>query len=767
MGRLYRALISSSGLVLCLLATGPSEAHKSENDPQLDANEQALSLRADTLIAKMTPAEKAAQVQTIFVIPAPGRENVAVDQARQGTGSFLFVSDPAESNRLQRAAVEQSRLGIPVLFGFDVVHGLKSVFPVPIALSASWDPSLASEVQAAAAKEARAVGISWTFAPMVDIARDPRWGRIVEGSGEDPFLGAAMAAAQVRGFQGEKLGSPDHVIAGPKHFAGYGAAMGGRDYDEVDLSDEQLWNVYFPPFQAAIQAGAGNIMAAYMPVNGVPASANKWLLTDVLRGSLGFKGWVVSDSRSVRSLQTHGVAADQKQAAVQAMNAGLDMEMAMDDPAFSNLPKAIADGEVSEARLNEAVKRILMAKLRLGLFEKPYIDEARSKAILGSAEHLDLARRSAERSAVLLRNEGSILPLSRANIKSIAVIGALADSPRDALGPWVFPPAKPLMQSLLEGIRNKAGNSLTVHYEVGVAVPKRLHPSPTERLDAQFTRPVPSSDDAGIAAAVETVKQSDVAVVVIGEAQDMIGEAASRSTLKLPGRQQDLLDAVVATGKPVVAVLMNGRPLDLGDTKAPAILDVWYPGSRGGDAVANLLFGDAVPGGKLPFTWPRNVGQVPMVYSHLTTHAPEKSEERYWNEPGAPAWPFGFGLTYSTFAFGPISLDRTSLTPDQTVTVSTVVTNRGKRTADEVAQLYIHQRSGTAARPVRELKGFRRLSLKPGESRKVTFTLGGAALSYWNAAQRKRVNDVATFDVAIGTDSRAAFGGSFDVKPRR
>jgi beta-glucosidase len=582
MERVLRALITSSAIALCLVVIAPSQAQASETATNPQGNEQELNQRADALIAEMTPAEKAAQVQTIFVIPAPGRENVGVDQAKQGTGSFLFVSDPVESNRIQRAAVEQSRLGIPVLFGFDVVHGLKSVFPVPIALSASWDPSLARDVQAAAAKEARSVGISWTFAPMVDIARDPRWGRIVEGSGEDPFLGGAMAAAQVRGFQGDKLGSPDHVIAGPKHFAGYGAAMGGRDYDEVNLSDEELWNVYFPPFQAAIKAGAGNIMAAYMPVNGIPASANKWLLTDVLRSSFGFKGWVVSDSRSVKSLQTHGVAADQTEAAIRAINAGLDMEMAMDDPAFSNLPKAMAEGKVSQARLDEAVKRVLMAKLRLGLFEKPYVDEARSKAVLGSAEHLDLARRSAERSAVLLRNDGNVLPLNRASINSIAVIGALADSPRDALGPWVFPPAEPVMQSLLDGIRNKAGSSITVRYEVGVTVPKRLYPSPTVRLDAQFTRPAPSSDDGGIAAAVAAAQTSDVAIVVIGEAQDMIGEAASRSTLKLPGRQQDLLDAVVATGKPVVAVLMNGRPLDLGETKAPAILDMWYPGSRGG-----------------------------------------------------------------------------------------------------------------------------------------------------------------------------------------
>ncbi len=765
MARVLKGLITSSAIALCLVAIAPSQARAPESATNPEGNEQELNQRADALIAEMTPAEKAAQVQTIFVIPAPGRENVALEQAKQGTGSFLFVSDPVESNRLQRAAVKQSRLGIPVLFGFDVVHGLKSVFPVPIALSASWDPCLARDVQAAAAKEARSVGISWTFAPMVDIARDPRWGRIVEGSGEDPFLGGAMAAAQVKGFQGDKLGSPDHVIAGPKHFAGYGAAMGGRDYDEVNLSDEELWNVYFPPFQAAIEAGAGNIMAAYMPVNGIPASGNKWLLADVLRGSFGFKGWVVSDSRSVKSLQTHGVAADQTEAAILAMNAGLDMEMAMDDPAFSNLPKAMAEGKVSEARLDEAVKRVLLAKLRLGLFEKPYVDEARSKAVLGSAEHLDLARRSAERSAVLLRNDGNLLPLNRASIKSIAVIGALADSPRDALGPWVFPPAKPVMQSLLEGIKTNAGSAITVRYEVGVAVPKRLYPSPTVRLDAQFTRPAPSSDDAGISAAVEAAQKSDVAIVVIGEAQDMIGEAASRSTLELPGRQQELLDAVVATGKPVVAVLMNGRPLDLAGTKAPAILDMWYPGSRGGDAAANLLFGDAVPGGKLPFTWPRNVGQVPMVYSHLTTHAPEKSTERYWNEPGAPAWPFGFGLTYSAFAFGPLSVDRPSITPNQTVAVSTVVTNQGKRTADEVAQLYIHQRTGTAARPVRELKGFQRITLKPGESRKVSFTLDGEALSYWSGAQGKKVIDQTTFDVAIGSDSRAAFGGSFEVKP--
>jgi beta-glucosidase len=727
--------------------------------PQSDA---AIEARADALIAQMTPEEKAAQLVTYFAIPIPG---MMPDQlAAKGAGSFLFVTDPKETNRLQRVAM-QTRLKIPLLFGYDVIHGLSTIFPVPIGQAASFDPAMIERNQAFAAADARAVGIHWAFAPMLDIARDPGWGRIVEGAGEDPYLGSKVAAAQVRGFQGPRLGAPGHIIAGPKHFAGYGAALGGRDYDEVNLSDSELWNVYLPPFKAAVDAGAGNIMSAYMSLNGIPATGNHWLLTDVLRRAWGFKGWVVSDAAAVNSLKTHGYATNPREAAVKALNAGLDMEMAFGKGAVEELPSAVAAGQAPTERLDEAVRRVLKAKLALGLFENPYIDEAKVAKLVRTPAALEAARVAAERSAVLLKNEGSLLPLDRAKVRSIAVIGGLADSPRDSNGPWVFPQNAPALQSILAGLRAKAGSAIGVSYTPGVKLPPRVNPSVIDNINKDLKRPEPKDDDSGIAEAVARAKVADVAVVVVGEPQGQIGELASRSTFDLPGRQQELLDAVVATGKPVVVLLLNGRPLDLKDTKAAAILDLWYPGSRGGDAAANLLFGDAVPGGKLPFTWVRNASQVPMIYSHLTSHDPANAEKRYSNESNAPTYPFGYGLSYSSFAFSAPRVDRSDVAPGASVSVSVDVTNTGKVTADQVAQLYIHQQSGTAARPVRELKGFQRVTLRPGEVRTLTFSLGNDELRYWNAAVRDWVVDDAVFDVAVGADSTAPFAASFRVHP--
>jgi beta-glucosidase len=729
-------------------------------------SDEAVRARADALIAQMTPEEKAAQLSTQFVLPFPGMEKIADRQAKKGAGSFLFVTDPKLINAIQKIAVEKSRLHIPLLFGFDVIHGLSTIFPVPIGQAASWDPVMIERDQAIAAREARAVGIHWAFAPMVDIARDPRWGRMVEGAGEDPYLGSVIAAAQVKGFQGDYLGAPAHIIAGPKHFAGYGAALGGRDYDEVNLSENELWNTYLPPFKAAIDAGAGNIMSAYMALNGIPASGNHWLLTDVLRNTWGFKGWVVTDADAMKNLKTHGYAENSEQAVVRALQAGVDMEMSLFTPAMQNLPAALAAGKISEQPVNDAVRRILEAKIRMGLFENPYVDATQAAKILRAPEHLTAARIAAERSAVLLRNEGGLLPLDRKQIHSIAVIGALADSQRDANGPWVFKQNDPAMQSILSGLREKLASRIAINYSPGAAIPPRVNRSPFEKLEEGYTRPAPADDDSGIRAAADAAKNSDVAVVVVGEAYDMSGESASRSSLDLPGRQQELLDAVVASGKPVVVLLMNGRPLDLKDTKAQAILDIWYPGSQGGAAVADLLFGDAVPGGKLPFTWPRNVGQVPLIYSHLISHDPQNADKRYWNESNAPTWPFGFGLSYSTFSFSNIKVDKSHIAPGESITVSYTLTNTGKRAADEVAQLYIHQRSGTAARPVRELKGFQRVTLKAGESRTLSFTLNPSEMRYWNSAVRDWVIDESTFDVGVGTDSTAPFTASFDIARR-
>lgn len=745
------------------------------------ADHDGIHDRIAGLLAAMTVEEKAGQLIQYFFFtlpegaaaePALGLDPAAQPRAveaalaRGGAGSLLFVTDPAQINRLQRATIEGSRHGIPALFGFDVIHGLRTILPVPIAMAASWDPAAIEAGQAVAAREARAVGIHWAFAPMIDIARDPRWGRIVEGAGEDPFLGSAVAAAQVRGFQGDRLGAADHVVAGPKHFAGYGFAIGGRDYEEVSLSDADLWNVVLPPFQAAIEAGAGNIMTAYMPLNGIPATGNRWLLTEVLRDGLGFDGFVVSDANAARSLTTHGFAPDLEVAAARALEAGLDMEMAIADPAFDRLPAAVASGAMPEALLDAAVRRILEVKLRLGLFDDPYVDEERARAVLADPAHRAVARDAARRSAVLLRNEGDLLPLDAGSLESIAVIGPLADSPRDTIGPWVFDFDLGETVTVLDGIRRHVGDTVRVEAARGIPVAQRTFPSMFDMFGGNV--PVdPEGFDPAVEfeRAVQVATAADVAVVVIGEWQNMIGEAASRASLDLPGRQLELLQAVVATGTPTVALVMNGRPVDLAwaAEHVPAILDIWYPGSQGGAAVADLLFGDAAPGGRLPFTWPRSVGQVPIVYSHLTSHEPENQGRRYWDEASTPLFPFGFGLGYARFGYADLAVDPQTVPRDGVVTVSVTVRNESTRGGDEVVQLYLHQRSGTAARPVRELKGFERLHIPAGEERRVRFRVGPEERRYWNAGVRDHVLDTGTFDVWVGGDSTASLAAEFTV----
>jgi beta-glucosidase len=769
--RLGRALFGGA----CVLAlSGAPAAGREAMTTQARLSDEAVRTRAAALVAQMTPEEKAGQLSQYFyfqMMPAPMKKPALDALETTGVGSFLFVTDAAEINRLQHIAVEKTRLKIPVLFGFDVIHGLHTIFPVPIGLAASWDPALVERAQSVAAAEARAVGVHWAFAPMLDIARDPRWGRMVEGAGEDPYLGAAVAAAQVRGFQGPYLGAPGHIIAGPKHFAGYGASLGGRDYDEVNLSDSELWNVYLPPFKAAVDAGAGNVMSAYMPLNGVPASANGWLLTKVLRETWGFKGFVVSDAGAVNSLITQGFAADKQDAAARALKAGLDMEMTppMQTPSMLALPEALKAGKVSQAEADEAVRAVLEAKIRMGLFEHPFVDETKADAVLNDPAHVQLARVAAERSAVLLKNEGALLPLDRKGIKSLALIGPLADAPRDILGPWVFPQNKPPSESILAALAAKLGSSVRVDYSEGVRMPPRTVPSPFAMMEQMFgtERPkAPLDETAEIQRAVSLAKAADVAVLVLGEAQEMIGESASRSSLDLPGRQQDLLDAVVATGKPVVVLLMSARPLNLKETKAQAILDVWYPGSAGGQAVANLLFGDAAPGGKLPFTWIRSAAHAPNPYAHLLSHDPSHADQRYWNGTSAPTYPFGYGLSYTTFQYANLRVERPAYRRGEPVTVSVDLKNTGARAGDEVAQLYIHQRYGTSSRPVRELKGFQRVTLKPGETRTLRFMLRPEDLRYWSAATGGWVQDESVFDVWVGGDARADQAGSFEVKDR-
>ena len=738
-------------------------------------SDATIEARVDELLAAMTLAEKAGQLSQYFYFGIPDASVGETPQkprevedalAYGGCGSLLFQTEPAEINRLQRLAVDGSRQGIPALFGFDVIHGLRTILPVPIAMAASWDPETIERGQAVAAREARAVGIHWTFAPMVDIARDPRWGRIIEGAGEDPYLGAAVAAAQVRGFQGEGIGTPEHIIAGPKHFAGYGAAIGGRDYDEVNLSDYELWNVYFPPFRAALAAGAGNVMTAYMDLNGVPASGNRWLFTEVLRDEWGFDGFVVSDANAVRNLLTHGFAADLADAGARGVGVGVDLEMAITDPAYSHLPEAVERGAVSEEAIDACVRRVLTAKLRLGLFENPYVDEDQARTVLADPAHREVARVAAERSAVLLRNEGNVLPLDPGGLDSVAVIGPLAHSKRDTLGPWVFDFDLEETVTVLDGLRSRLGEQTEVRYAPGIRPAQRVFPSMFDMFPGNSPAdPIDFDDEAELTRAVDLARDSDLAIVVLGEWQQMIGEAASRSSLELPGRQLELLQAVVGTETPVVLLVMNGRPLDLrwAVEHVPAILDIWYPGSQGGAAVANLLLGEVSPGGKLPFSWPRTVGQVPLVYSHTISHEPENQARRYWDEESTPLFPFGYGLCYGGFDYSDLSIDRETLAVDESVAVSVTVTNTGERDADEVVQLYLHQRHGSSSRPIRELKGFRRIRLAAGKSQTLEFSIGPDERRYWSAAARDFVNEASTFDVWVGGDSAAELTATFST----
>lgn len=761
----FRSICGLLGLCVVVAFTVVRVEAQRQGAPnrQLGQDGQAREF-AQKLLKQMTLEEKIGQLSQLSRKDIP--KEVADERTRRGeVGSFLFVTDPAEVNRLQRIAVEESRLHIPLIYGYDVIHGFHTIYPVPIAMAASWDPALVEQVEGMAAREARAVGEHWAFNPMVDIARDPRWGRIVEGSGEDPYLGSVIAAAKVRGIQGPAIGSPQHLLACVKHFAGYGAAVGGRDYEESNISDDDLYNVYLPPFHAAVDAGTASIMSAYMDLNGVPATGNSFLLKTVLRHDWGFQGFVVSDWDSIKSLTTHGFASGPADAAVRALNAGVDMEM-VSETYRDHLAEAVKQGKVSMQSIDAAVLLILEMKYRLGLFTNPYVSPEEAKREVFSREQQEATQHAAERTAVLLRNEASLLPLKKA-VSSLAVIGPLMDSKVDTMGPWSLAGDPQQTVTVLEGLRNKLGTTVKINATVGVEI-ERGQPS---IFDGQLDSPKPklkteAERQAEFDHALELIKQSDVAVLVLGEAQSMVGERASRATLDLPGKQEQLLEAAVATGKPVVLVLLSGRPLNLSwaAEHVPAILEVWYPGSEGGNAVANLLFGDAVPGGKLPFTWPRSVGQVPIYYNRRLTQIPNDPDTRYWDMPSSPLYPFGFGLSYSNFKIENLRLTQSSLKPDGSLLARVEVKNEGTIAADEVVQLYTHQRAGSASRPVRELKGFQRVRLQPGESRTIELELKAEQLRFWSAATHQVQVEPGMFDLWVGTDSAASLHQVFQVE---
>ena len=706
----------------------------------------------DSVLARLTLEEKVGQLNQLSGLgdpTGPGGTAARADQIRRGEiGSFLNVVGADSTRKLQRLAVEESRSHIPLLFAHDVIHGYRTIFPVPLAEAASWNPAAAERSARVAATEASANGVHWTFAPMVDVARDPRWGRIVEGSGEDPYLGSAMAAARVRGFQGASLRSPDAVAATAKHFAAYGAAEGGRDYNVADVSDRTLREVYLPPFHAAVCAGAATLMAGFNEVAGIPAHADRRLTTGILRGQWGFDGLVVSDWTGIGELLNHGVGADSAAVAKLALEAGVDVDM-VSEIYRKSLPPLVRGGRIAKAVLDQAVRRALRLKYRLGLFENPYrsADTARARALTLTKEHRAAAREVARQAIVLLRNEGGVLPL-RKDLGAIAVIGALAADTAAVLGNWraVGTPADAV--SVLDGIRRAVSPRTSVLYARGAS---------------------PESDDTtGIAEAAAVARRAEAVVLVIGETPAMSAEAASRASIELPGAQLRLAQAVHATGVPTAVVLMNGRPLALQwlHDSLPAILETWFLGTEAGPATADVLFGDYNPGGKLPATFPRATGQVPIYYAHKNTGRPPAADNKYTSKyldlPWTPLYPFGYGSSYTTFTVGAPRLDKPTLRPGDSLRVEVDVTNTGGVAGEEVVQLYLRDDVASVTRPVKLLRGFRRVPLGPGQTSTVRFVLVDQDLAFYDAAMH-RVVEPGSFTVYAGSSSEEVREAGFQL----
>src|SRR6266496_1487115 len=712
------------------------------------AQRPGLERRIDSLLAAMTLEEKLGQLNLLSANGQASPQQLQLVRAGKLGGLFNVIG-AENTTPVQRIAVTESRLKIPLLFGLDVIHGYRTIFPIPLGEASSFDPEVAEATARAAGVEAAAAGINWTYAPMVDIARDPRWGRIAEGSGEDPYLGSAMAAARVRGFQGADPRAPDAVLATVKHFAAYGGAEGGRDYNTVDLSERTLREAYLPPYHAALDAGAATVMTSFNEIGGIPSTASPWLMTTLLRREWGFRGFVVSDWTAVAELMNHGVAASRAEAGQLALEAGVDMDM-VSRIYVDDLPALVRAGRIPIAVVNEAVRRVLRAKAALGLFDDPYhgATPERERAALLAPEHRQLARRVAEEAIVLLKNDGQLLPLG-SRVRTVAVIGPLADDKVSALGSWPGRGDPKDAVTPLVGIKQRAG-SVTVSYAQGCGIT--------------------DTATAGFAEAVAAAKQADVVVLVLGEAGDMSGEAASRADIDLPGVQPRLLEAIQATGTPVVLVVMSGRPLTIpwAAEHVPAIVESWFLGVEDGPALAAVLFGDVSPSGKLPVTFPRAVGQIPLYYNHKNTGrptGPDKYTSKYIDLPVTPLFPFGHGLSYTTFGYSDLRLSAPRITPTGTQRVSVTVTNTGSREGAEVVQLYVHDEVASVTRPVRALAGFRRVSLKPGEARTVELPLTTRELGLYNK-DMKFVVEPGKFRVFVGGSSVGGVEGEFEVGGR-
>jgi len=757
---------------------------------QAQKSPQDMNRFIDVLMKRMTVDEKIGQLNlpvTGDITTGQAKSSDIAGRIKRGEVGGLFNLKGVEKIRdVQKLAVENSRLGIPLLFGMDVIHGYETIFPIPLGLSCTWDMKAIEESARIAAIEASADGISWTFSPMVDISRDPRWGRVSEGSGEDPFLGSLIARAMIQGYQGEKLADQlkrnDEIMACVKHFALYGAAEGGRDYNTVDMSRQRMYNEYFPPFEAAIEAGVGSVMASFNEVDGIPATANKWLMSDVLRSQWGFNGFVVTDYTGISEMTDHGIG-DLQTVSARAINAGVDMDM-VSDGFVGTLKKSIQEGKVSMMTLNTACRRILEAKYKLGLFDDPYkyCDPKRPARDIFTRAHRDAARRIASESFVLLKNDNQTLPLKPTG--TIAVIGPLADTRSNMPGTWSVAAVLDRSPSLIEGLREMVGRmdemplnqpnepwyiplmengaNINLLYAKGSNL---ISDAAYEERATMFGRSLNRdnrTDAELLKEALETANKADVIVAALGESSEMSGESSSRTDLNLPDVQQTLLKELVATGKPVVLVLFTGRPLILNweQDNVPAILNVWFGGSEAAYAIGDVLFGRVNPSGKLTMSFPQNVGQIPLYYAHKNTGRPlhdgkwfEKFRSNYLDVTNEPLYPFGFGLSYTTFAYSDISLSQSSMDMQGMITASVDVSNTGLLPGGEVVQLYIRDLVGSTTRPVKELKGFERIYLQPGQTRTVTFKIAPEMLKFYDY-DLQYVIEPGDFQVMIGSNSR-------------
>lgn len=723
-----------------------------------------------TLMKKMTLEEKIGQLNLLvpgWGIPTGSVVSTDVEKKiKEGKVGGLFgIIGVEKVKKAQKIAAEETRLKIPLLFGLDVIHGYKTTFPIPLGLSSSWDMNLIEQSARIAATEATADGLSWTFSPMVDIARDPRWGRIAEGAGEDPYLGSQIARAMVKGYQGDDLSKNNTLMACVKHFALYGAAEAGREYNTTDMSRGRMYNEYLPPYKAAIEAGAGSVMSSFNEIDGVPATGNKWLLTDLLRKQWGFKGFVVSDYTSVNEMTNHGVG-DLQAVSALALNAGLDMDM-VGEGFLNTLKKSLSEGKVTQKQIDDACRRVLEAKYKLGLFDDPfrYIDESKPAKEILTEQTRKKEREIAAHTFVLLKNNNQALPLKKSG--TIALIGPLANDKSNMLGTWAVAGDPQMSIPVLEGMKNVAGNAANILFAKGANLSddtlfaKKVNVFGT-RIDIDKRSP-----DEMLNEAIETANKSDVIVAVVGEASEMSGEAASRTDITIPESQKKLIRALAKTGKPLVLVIMSGRPLTIAEENelASSILFTWHAGIEAGNAIADVLFGNYNPSGKLPATFPRNVGQVPLYYNHKNTGRPSadnspKFQSNYLDAPNSPLFPFGYGLSYTTFTYSDFSIDKKEMKPGEKINASVSVTNSGNYDGEEVVQLYIRDIVGSITRPLKELKGFQKIFLKKGETRKINFSISVDDLKFYNY-NLQWVAEPGDFEVMTGTNSEKTSKANF------